>query len=104
MTYRSYLWHVCWRPASQTRLSRLASSGSAFPSTRDKDVIFFIIICRPREPGEASRSIVERNSVSRLQVRVDEVMTRIVFDEAALANEGKEKRTRIATYRVRLVS
>jgi hypothetical protein len=30
--------------------------------------------------------MVERNSVKRLQVRVDEVMTRIVFDEVALTD------------------
>jgi hypothetical protein len=35
--------------------------------------------------------MVERNSVRRLQVRVDEVMTRMVFDEAALADDFVQK-------------
>lgn len=50
--------------------------------------------------------MVERNSVRRLQVRFDEVMTRIVFDEMALADDAfrrKRDKTRI-TYQVGLVS
>ena len=51
--------------------------------------------------------MVERNSVRRLQVRVDEVMTRIVFDEVALADDAfrrKEKKCEYQTYQVTLVS
>lgn len=42
--------------------------------------------------------MVERNSVKRLQVRVDEVMTRIVFDEVMLANDALESKGKEASY------